>query len=58
MVFFVSFVLINLCDAVMITRIAWFLDRSKFILLIGFVLVVFIGFISLLLLWDFAHAAL
>jgi hypothetical protein len=36
---FVSFVLLSLSQALIITRIAWFLDRSRFILFMGFVLV-------------------
>ena len=38
---FVSFVLISLSQALIITCVARFLDRSRFILFIGFVLVLF-----------------
>ena len=41
---FVSFVLINLPQALIITRVAWFLDCS------GFIVYVFI------VLWNIAHA--
>jgi len=39
---FVSFVLIYLSQAFIITRVARSLDRSRFILYMGFVLVVFL----------------
>ena len=39
---FVSFVLIYLSQAFIITRVARLLDRSRFILLMGFVLVSFL----------------
>jgi hypothetical protein len=39
LVLFVSFVLLSLSQALIITRVAWFLDRSRFILFMGFVLV-------------------
>ena len=41
LVLFVSFVLIFLSQALIITLVVRFLDRSRFILFIGFVLVLF-----------------
>jgi len=60
-VLFVSFVLIYVFQALIITRIARFLDPSRFILFKGFVLVLFywfyfIGFILFIVLWDMVHA--
>ena len=41
LVLFVSFVLINLSQGLIITRVAWFLYRSRFVLFMGFVLLLF-----------------
>ena len=52
----VSFVLIYLSQALNITLVTRFLDRSRFILFIGLYWFYFIGFILFIVLWDIAHA--
>ena len=52
---FVSFVLIYVSQALINTRVARFLDRSRFILFIGLYWFYFIGFILFIVLWDIAH---
>jgi len=56
-VLFISFFLINLSEALIVTRVVRFLDPLRFSLFLGFVLVLFFGFILFIVLWHITHAA-